>query len=195
MTTFRAIADGLQNPPLPLISIWPSIWSTYKHTREIISVGPQLFVDQDEGGSASSLLVENQSQSSAVEPIDTENGSSKKAQAQSDATFTFLDSRLSKNGPNSVIYICFGSEFHPPTAPQVEMLYDELERHSWNVVYVSSGESKENEEYFGDMPVTANDVLVKRTKGLGERGHVVEWCDQWNVLAHPVSHFSLMWRP
>lgn len=170
LTSFREMGV-FDYPQLPFISIWPSLWSTYPHTREIISVGPQIYHHFDSSSNSSSQ---------AATDLST-----------TDETAAFLDRCLERNGEHSVIYVCFGSEFlPPPTMSQADLLFDALKESGWNVVYVASGGSKELKDYYGSMPTSANEVLIKRTLDLGEKGHVVHWCDQWNVLAHPVSPSS-----
>ncbi|XP_004239922.1 7-deoxyloganetic acid glucosyl transferase-like [Solanum lycopersicum] len=85
----------------------------------------------------------------------------------------WLDDQL----PNSVIYVSFGSIATMTNDQLIEFWYG-LVNSKQNFLWVIRPNSIGDEEWRSKMPVD----LVKGTK---ERGYIVEWAPQEEVLAHP----------
>ena len=101
---------------------------------------------------------------------------------QASEIFSFLDA----HPPRSVLYMCFGSEYSPPTAHQAELLFAAIQRTGLDVVYVGPAGSRENTEMFGGSMESAETVYAQEMSKMGKRGLVAEWVPQYRVLEHKV---------
>ena len=100
---------------------------------------------------------------------------------------SFLDASLNESGPNSVLYICFGSEFSSPTPKQASFLFDAIENTGLWVLYASSNVTSIHTQMWGVKEITAREMFEERMKSLGGRGMTTDWVEQYDVLQHEVS--------
>ncbi|ORX36260.1 hypothetical protein BD324DRAFT_651501 [Kockovaella imperatae] len=155
MTSLTSFAKQFNTVEALSITFWPSYESIHgvpmKHQTKFkgVRAGPQLF----DGN-----------------PTVT-NGTSS---AASDPTLAFMDTALARHGPRSVIYVCFGTLFWPPTEAQTALFLDALEESGLSVVLVKGHKASSK---------IAGNIQTWYQK-MGSRAHVTDWVPQLRVLQH-----------
>ncbi|KZT56234.1 glycosyltransferase family 1 protein [Calocera cornea HHB12733] len=145
--------------------------------RPVLCLGPQLppaLLSEDTADAADVLakLEVNYLASAADHANDDADGEGKNLRGPVDPAIAFLDKALVEHGPNSALYISFGSIFFPPET-HVKILFETLlalEKPMPFVMALSVGSLPE--EWIAPLVVSG-------------RGIVVPWAPQQAMLSHP----------
>jgi len=164
---FRIILDAEFSPTVMTFPACLGSISHFDPKHKFYQAGAQMILDDEEDDS-----------------LDAENDKKQTSKNDGgDETISFLDKAKEDEGDRSVIFVCFGTSFWPPTNQQTKVFLSALEESGLRVLLVPCQVDEEVKE-----------VSAEWAEKMGEKAMMSDWAPQWEILAHPVTQALLDWQ-